>query len=392
MRLQSDTTLYVGTPTPLGFMNRPNSAGLFMLKEGEPRGGYSMVKADTPSDFTRKVMVDSVRKQLVLSQEYMPVTDISSALLRIVKTEVPVYPDDEYLYLRALPQGKGLYEIHSEINCEVSCEERMLTKNFYDYAVFTKEGESVLRAGSYLPTDFYLWLDTARGPGSNRFRTSIYIVQGAPDTANFEVQGYFLHVSDSTRLNDDDYSVLIPETGKRYIRADFVHAKRTAPNTLQLSDTKSAGEGTGINEYRFYMQETEEDAKYYLVTEKGYGGHRDSTGYLSYSRASGKYYFGPREGTNKLTVELKKSNGPVANEVISKPSAPQVTRKEITVTGETGKMTVQNAAGCRVQVYNIVGQIIADEIAASDRETIPVSRGIAIVKIGRSVTKKVVVK
>jgi hypothetical protein len=365
-----------------------------MLKEGEPQGSYSLIKADTPRDFSKKVIVDSISKGLRFSStDNLSVIDVYSALFRVVKTEIPVYPDDEYQYLRYLPQGKGLYEIRSTVN---NVSGKMLTKNFYDYAVFAKEGESILRAGSYLPADFYLWLDTARGPGSNRFRTSVFIIKDAIDTAQFNVQGYFLHVNDSSRFNSDEYSVSVG--GKRYSRGNFVHAKRTASNALQLLDAPiSVGEDS-IGEYRFYLQKTEEEGKYYLVTEKGYGGYRDSTGYLSYLRVNAdknEYFFGPREareGANKLIVELKRSNGPVANGVIPKPAVPEVTQKEITATGGTGSVLVQNAAGYRVQVYNIVGQIIADKIAGSDSEQIPVSRGISIVKIGQSVTKKVVVR
>jgi hypothetical protein len=316
-----------------------------------------------------------------------------SSLFQFVKTEIPVYPDDEFLYLRYLPKGKGLYEVHSTFGLE----EKMLTKNFYNYAVFSKEGESILRAGSYLPADFHLWLDTARGAGSNRFRTSVFIIKEVSDTAGFDVQGFFLHVNDSTNMllsNDKNVEV----NGKHYSRGDFVRAQRTASNTLRLLDeSSSVGDGTSnvnsINEYRFYLQKTEEeDTTYYLVTEKGYGGHRDSTGYLSLE--NDKYYFGPREGTKKLIVRLKNISGStVANEVVSPPSVLEdISRKEIEVIGGTGSATVQNALGKRVQVYNILGQTIADIIAASDNETITIPRGIAIVKAGPSVTKKVVVK
>jgi hypothetical protein len=385
LRSQQDTMLYLSGNTPsemaLYFTNR----GKFIFKESELQGGgYSII---VTNNNLINLFVDSVSKRLGPSSN-------RSSLFRFVKTEIPVYPDDEFQYLRYLPKGKGLYEVHSTI---AGLGEKMLTKNFYNYAVFSKEGESVLRAGSYLPADFYLWLDTARGAGSNRFRTSIFIIKEVSDTTGFDVQGFFLHVNDSTdMLLSDDENVLI--SAKRYSRGNYVRARRTGSSTLQLLDkSSSVGDGTpnvnSINEYRFYLQKTEEeDTTYYLVTEKGYGGHRDSTGYLSF--ANDKYYFGPREGTNKLIVRLKNISGStVANEVVSPPSVLEdIARKEIEVIGGTGLVTVRNALGKRVQVYNILGQTIADIIAASDNETITIPRGIAIVKAGPSVTKKVVVK
>jgi hypothetical protein len=239
-------------------------------------------------------------------------------------------------------------------------------------------------------------LDTARGPGSNRFRTSVYIIKEAIDTLGFNVEGYFLHVNDSTVKDYPDANAMF----EKYSRANFVRAKRTASNTLRLlGGPSSVGEGTSnvdaIREYRFYLQKTEVDTTiYYIVTEKGYGGRADSTGYFSYSFSADKYYFGPREGTAKLTVKLKKSDGHiVANEVKPRPPVlEEAGNREIAVTGETGQVTVYNAAGSQIRIYSILGQMIADKIAASDNEVTTVPHGIAIVKIGTSITKKVVVK
>jgi hypothetical protein len=386
LRSQQDTTLYFSANSPSEMTTYTSNAGLFTFKEGEPQGGYSIIVTNNNSN---NFIIDAASKRLTIVSG-----SSRSSLFRFVKTEIPVYPDDEFLYLRYLSKGKGLYEVRST----VGQEEKMLTKNFYNYAVFSKEGESILKAGSYLPADFYLWLDTARGAGSNRFRTSVFIIKEVSDTTGFNVQGLFLHVNDTTNMLLPDNNVEV--NGKRYSRGDFVHAKRTDSNTLQLFDesSSSVGEGTSnvnsINEYRFYLQKTEADTTiYYLVTEKGYGGHRDSTGYLSFANTNDKYYFGPREGTEKLIVRLEKKSGIVANEVVTPPFVLEdIARKEIEVIGGTGSATVRNALGKHVQVYNILGQTIADIIAASDNETITVPRGIAIVKAGPSVTKKVVVK
>jgi hypothetical protein len=392
LRSQTDTTRYVSSNRPSDMADNENAIALFVFrKEGEApdRDAYPLV-VEISDFFSYKFEIDSVDKRL----RWNPVTNDSvSHLFRFVKTEIPVYPDDEFEYLRELPEGRGLYEIRSKFGYE----DKMLTRNYYGYATFSSEGESVLRAGSYVPSDFHLWLDTARGPGSNRFRSSFYIVKDATDTIA-DVQGYFFHVNDSTNLTSADEYVAIE--GKKYSRANFVRAKRTAPHRLELLDARlSIGEGTPypsvINEYRFYLQKTETEAKYHIVTEKGYGGHGlpDSTGYLSYSFESGKYYFGPREGTAKLFVEIKKIDDDTSNEIVLPPSPEGETGpKAVAVTGGKGEIAVLNAAGNRIQVYNIVGQIIADKQVTTDNETIPVSRGIAIVKIGPSVTKKVMVK
>ena len=60
--------------------------------------------------------------------------------------------------------------------------------------------------------------------------------------------------------------------------------------------------------------------------------------------------------------------------------------------GGSGQVTVLHAAGMRVTIYNVVGQQVADRVIASDKETIPVSRGILIVKAGEKTTRKVIVR
>ncbi|MDR2384209.1 MAG: DUF6383 domain-containing protein [Tannerella sp.] len=386
LRSQQDTMLYLAVNSPLEMTSQRGNEGRFIFKEGEMKGGYSLVIANNNAPPDRKFIVDSVSKELSLHS----LENSKSSLFRFVKTEIPVYPDDEFQYLRALQ--KGWYEVRSTI---FTSEEKMLTKNFNDYAVFSREGESVLKAGSYLPNDFCLWLDTARGAGSNRFRTSVYIIKDAIDTIGFNMQGYFLHVNDSTMFSTEGYYYQ-NASGKKYSMANFVRAKRTASNNLLLLGAPSLiGEGTllpdAIKEYRFYLQKTETDeTKYHIVTEKGYGGYRDSTGYLSYSSADDKYYFGPREGTAKLIVRLVKSS-PVANEVVRPYVPEEIIQKEIMVIGGMGEVSILNAMGKRVRIYNIVGQEIVNKTAVSDNEKITVSRGIAIVKIDSN-TRKALVK
>ncbi|MDR2145286.1 MAG: T9SS type A sorting domain-containing protein [Tannerella sp.] len=389
LRSQDDTTNYFASNSPSEMTTVANNAGLFLFKEEKTRGGYSLIVGNitSPLSLPQKFIIDSISKHL----DAVPFYTDTFSLFRFVKVEVPVYPDDEYLYLRYLPQGRGLYEVRNTSGLK-------LTKNFYDYAVFSREGESVLKSGSYVPKDFYLWIDTACGPGSNRFRTSIYIIKDATDTANFNVRGSFLHVFDPADVaNSTEKSVVI--SSKKYSRGNFIPAHRTAANQLQI-DTVTRGTLTNeqnINEYRFYLQKTEADTtRYYIVTEKGYGGAPDSTGYLSYSFRDEKYYFGPRESTDKIMVTLAKTSGPVGNEVItappSRPALDGTAKKEIAVTGGTGWISVHNAMDSRIQIYNIVGQMVADKVAASDNEQVNVPRGIAIVKVGKTVTKKIVVR
>lgn len=64
----------------------------------------------------------------------------------------------------------------------------------------------------------------------------------------------------------------------------------------------------------------------------------------------------------------------------------------VTVVGGTGAVTILNAAGKSVVINNILGQTVAQTVLTSDNQTIPASKGIAIVSIDGEDTVKTLVK
>ena len=74
---------------------------------------------------------------------------------------------------------------------------------------------------------------------------------------------------------------------------------------------------------------------------------------------------------------------PTANEAIEAEAGVQVI-------GGQGVVTVQGAAGKVVTVANILGQTIANQVAASDNVTIAAPAGIVVVAVEGDATKVVV--
>jgi hypothetical protein len=229
--------------------------------------------------------------------------------------------------------------------------------------------------------------------------------------SRLDVSGYFLHVMDSmSQPAHDAYVIRID--GRSYRRVNFVKAKRCSANELLLDvpnpQTRDsigfAGKNErAINEYRFYLQAVDENVapnEYYIVTEQGYGGKPRTRGYLSYKyNHRDSLYVGPRiddpseaEKSEGRMIRLKIAKAStVSNEPIPSPEVEKADKK-MTVIGGNGQLTFLYAAGERVRVYNVVGQQIADRVIASDRETIAISRGILIVKIGEKMTRKIIVR
>ena len=366
----------------------------FYIREDSTEGKYYLVENTID---IRKVLVDSTRHAYLA-----PIDSAVTHHFAITqKGRGPLEEPDDNKYLTEFPdsKGKGLYEL--KILDPISGERKWLTKNFRDYAVLGREGESTLRAGSFTPYDLHLWIDTARGWGFNEEKPSFYIVKDVDTTATgfngFNISGYFMHVMDSTHLpTHDDYVYTDPVSSEVFNRVNFVRATRSSANELSLASggdiIGSAGEKeSAINEYRFYLQEIDGFVgEYYIVTEAGYGdgGRTNARGYLSV--ANGVLYFGPRESENAVTVSFSSST--VSNEVIIvKPPVIEEINNDIAIIGGTGQIDVRNAMGQDVNVFNILGQLVVKKSLSSDYETIPVSRGIMIVKIGAK-TQKVVVK
>jgi hypothetical protein len=402
LRSFDDTTLYVKKDgSGLAVDTIPASmAAKFFLKEDTLPNHYFFVEYDNAVLPQYKLLINS-SKQLNFAD--IDSTDTHSFLIisQIIFKEEP----DTFKYLTKFPdelKGKGYYDLL--IEDPLTTGEKWLTKNFYDYAVLGEEGGSMLRAGSFTPSDLHLWVDTARGTGFNPQKPSFYFVNvvdtSDAGTDNFNIEGYFLHVIDSLSLDGHEKFEYEDDEGNKFFRANFVKAKRKSTNELllntggvaQLRDSVGyVGKNeNAINEYRFFLQESGVAGKYYIVTEAGYGdgGKTIARGYLSLSPLDRKIYFGPRDGDNVAKVSFTSET--VSNEIVKPPVIEEVDRN-IYVIGGAGQIAIRNAMGQDVVVYNILGQPIAKKKLLSDNESISASRGIAIVKFGTT-TKKVVVR
>ena len=399
LRSLADTTLFIAKKGSDIVMDTLPNRAMFYLKEDTLPGSHYFVEYNTTPQY--KLLINS-SKRLNLAAVDSIETHSFIILQKLKDPEEPTEPDN-YNYLTIFPdiRGKGYYEFR--IVDPLTLENKWLTKNFYDYAVLGKEGESMLRAGSYTPFDLHLWVDTARGTEFNPTKPSFYIVKDVDTTVtnfdDFKIEGYFLHVMDSISLASHDEYVYTYGNGDEFYRADFVKAKRYSANELllksdgdpQLRDSVGfAGKNkNAINEYRFYLQETgDSDGLYYIVTEAGYGdgGRTNARGYLSVSALNGRIYFGLRANAVKVSF----AGSTVSNEVVKPPVIEEI-EKNLSITGGTGQIIIRNAANQEVVVFNILGQSVIKKILSSDNELLPASRGIMIVKVGTR-TQKIIVK
>ena len=376
-----DTTLFLSSGAPLQLSS--TNIGLYFFKESIRPGEYSFVRYE-PSP-PQLLIIDTDTKEL----HHAHLDSWVYAWFQIVQTVTPTYEEpDPYTYLINFPdnRGKGFYELL------IKSRAKWMSKNIYDYAVLGKEGESMLRAGSFTPNDLQLWVDTSRDPQNSPDKPSFYLVYNVDTTQagpnNLFINGHFLHVMDSTKQADHAASV-VEVDGLSYNRLNFVNAKRTVTNKLEISSGLLSE--SAAKEYRFYLQRTTVADEYYLVTGAGYGdgGRSNARGYLALKGDT--LYVGPRKEAEPIKLQF--FDRTVANEFIPAPLPPAQEEKNnaITIIGGKGKVEILNAAKQPLFVYNILGRLVEQQTLTSNYEMVDVPRGILIVKVG-PVTRKIVVQ
>ena len=70
----------------------------------------------------------------------------------------------------------------------------------------------------------------------------------------------------------------------------------------------------------------------------------------------------------------------------------EVTTSEITIIAGEGNVTIANAAGKKVVVSNILGQIVATQVLTSDNAVIAAPQGVVVVAVEGEEAVKAIVK
>ena len=70
----------------------------------------------------------------------------------------------------------------------------------------------------------------------------------------------------------------------------------------------------------------------------------------------------------------------------------EIATSEVTVIAGEGQLTIANAAGKKVVVSNILGQVVANTVLSSDNATIAAPQGVVVVAVEGEEAVKAIVK
>ena len=252
------------------------------------------------------------------------------------------------------------------------------------FAVVKRTGLELKAAAT--DNDFVLGLDSAYVDRKDNIRYAYYITKpiDPAKTGSFDMKGYMVSYNDSVvakRSNDT-----IKYSQDNLVRIGFVPAQRVefgnndslaiakpaavAADTLNIVDKKGVTPAT----WAFAI---ESDGVYRIETAADADGNK----YVSY--LNGILVLGNKEQAQLFNVNNTELT-PTGNE--------EIATAEVTVIAGEGNVTIANAAGKKVVVTNVLGQVVANTVLSSDNATIAAPQGVVVVAVEGEEAIKAIVK
>ncbi|WP_299361540.1 DUF6383 domain-containing protein, partial [uncultured Parabacteroides sp.] len=346
--------------------------GKKFITYNDAKTGYKLSETAEPVKFLfRNVgaetysLIDSV---VTLADSKELIIDIKSGAVRPVKVgsavannafDILVEPAPEYVL-----DAKGHYNIEN-------LRGDMLAADANGFGMFRKEGEL---KSVYEPTDFALYIDTAK---IDPIEPSYFILSGAKAGEGSELEGNFLRVmSDSAKV--EGY-----KAANGMIRLAFVPAKRFATSDSLLVNYQKEtftkedsvgykGKQAGIEQFQFKFQYTNVEGEYLAENANGYLASYNDVLCLATSKDQAQ------------AIHLTATEAPTASE--------SVEVSEVTIIAGEGNVTIANAAGKKVVISNILGQVVANTILTSDNAVIAAPQGVVVVAVEGEEAVKAIIK
>ncbi len=140
----------------------------------------------------------------------------------------------------------------------------------------------------------------------------------------------------------------------------------------------------GASDFVIESETTDRDVRHGAMIRPGYGGWvKTQNGVPSITRSDLKDNMGQASGS---VMNVKQLTNPVGNEEVN------AAANTVQVIGDVAAVTIQNAAGKKVVITNVLGQTVANAILTSDKATLAAPAGVVVVTVEGQAAVKVLVK
>ena len=304
---------------------------------------------------------DQVSVSATTAEVYNQIANLNelNGLWSFVPTVVP-----EYLSLEP-----GHYRVASTENTSLAITANADNKNAILKAEQDKPG--------YEADWFKLWVDTV---DTNVVRPTFLIgtAQQGIVSDSLKAVGYMAYLKNSGAFAAPANDVLAVNDS-----VSFAPALRVGSDSLQINDTTKIALAANPK-YTVALRKVEGTEGNVAYVE-----YRDGSDYGYLAQSNGVLYYTTGNLrtalNNALTFEFEKAEkAPTANETIA--------AEGVTVIAGEGNVTINGAAGKKVVVSNILGQVVANTVLTSDNATIAAPAGVVVVAVEGEAAVKAIVK
>ena len=357
------------------------SNGKYATKNGTPVQ-FTMIAVDADSTY---VLYDEVNsKKLVVSTQYKTISGENAKTAR--NDMFIVKPQSAPASYKSLPKHVRIQAINGDY----------AAVNAANQGIAVREGD--LKADAYSNLDFIFWLDTAHYDNAAPY--TYYITKGVKATEEVAASRLYMWNSVDSAAAKDANKELPYIYGTGANRVMFRTASIMAQDTLLVPaldaaakiDTVSVANGTskdglkhevkgGVKNFQFSFEFASKDAEgeYNIVCQNANGKN-----YVH--NINGVLAMGPKEDAVVVNV-LEVS----ADDVVATDNETIATAEVAVIAGE-GQVTIANAAGKKVVISNILGQVVANTVLTSDNAVIAAPQGVVVVAVEGEEAVKAIVK
>ena len=222
--------------------------------------------------------------------------------------------------------------------------------------------------------DLTFWVDTVH---SDRNIPSFYIAKGGNFLYNAKDSSAYYTVRGNKRFD-------VEVAGNTYAKLIFKAGELLSSDTLQTvvdgrsvlvaeKDNAPKKIKGGLGDFQFQIIKAEDGSDDYLIRQNG-----------QYICQYNNYFYMGAKKVEAYRFTIEKQSAPTANEGV------EVATVKV-VSGE-GNVTIAGAAGKKVVISNILGQVVANTVVSSDNATIAAPQGIVVVAVEGEEAVKAIVK
>ena len=240
--------------------------------------------------------------------------------------------------------------------------------------VSAKDGEGKIAIATEVSDDLKFWVEPQ---DANENIPSFYIANAgrymyyAQDSADFAVTNRDKYTFGADNAN----TKLIFKAGKLIDANTLQTMIENKPMNVTEKGNSAKTEVSGLNNFLYQIIKFDASSDEYVI--RNVGNHmyvRNINGQLTLTTF--------REDALQVTVTTEET--PTANDEIS--------TSEVKVIAGAGQITIAGAAGKKVVVSNILGQVVANTVITSDNATIAAPQGIVVVAVEGEEAVKAIVK